>query len=412
MAEDQDLSPFEDDSDATQILQGLISPAPAQALVASPPDSPPQSGPGESTPLTGSLRTPPLQAIPKRRPDLAPGNTQATQPASSRKIRRGLAGYFSTGAAAVRRPEAMAAERTAPMGSVPAIGWRGAQEARADAQQPGLRAQIVNATNRPQPIGATETSSGRRITQPTDNPAINQALATDAMQEYRTGLERAIAEIPGAKLAASRSAKNPRRLTAKIVRERQPAETVSDYGAAQISVSSPQDKDAVIAAVRKQFLVVRVKDNFAQGDPEYGYRSYSMQLQMPNGVSQELQIVPREIFETNGDEHRKYRAARDAKLAGKSSTALTAAAKKDNNVAMARFNLRNRNATQDASTKTSTVSPLELRKGAAVVLPDGMPATVVYLDPKLKIARVRTAAGKSLTVRRQDLLGHNGNSQV
>jgi len=34
---------------------------------------------------------------------------------------------------------------------------------------------------------------------------------------------------------------------------------------------------------------------------------------------------------------------------------------------------------------------------------DGARATVLYLDPNLKIARVRTAAGKSLTLRRQDL---------
>ncbi len=87
MKENQNLSPFADDeSNATQILQGLISPAPAQTLVAAPPDTPPQSGPGESTPLTGNLRAAPSQATPKVAPAPLDGKT-----------RRGLSGYFSGG---------------------------------------------------------------------------------------------------------------------------------------------------------------------------------------------------------------------------------------------------------------------------------------------------------------------------
>lgn len=87
MKDNKDFSPFADDeSNATQILQGLISPAPAQTLVAPPPDTPARSGPAESTPLTGNLRAAPSQATPKVAP--APANG---------KTRRGLAGYFSGG---------------------------------------------------------------------------------------------------------------------------------------------------------------------------------------------------------------------------------------------------------------------------------------------------------------------------
>ena len=107
------------------------------------------------------------------------------------------------------------------------------------------------------PVGLREPASGRRIVQPTDNPAINQALATHAMPAYKARLEAAIRYIPGATLAASRSAKNPLRLAEKIVLQGQPAETVSDYGAAQIAVDTPQAKDAVVAAVRQHFKVLR-----------------------------------------------------------------------------------------------------------------------------------------------------------
>src|SRR5579862_7366524 len=129
------------------------------------------------------------------------------------------------------------------------------------------------------PIGARETHSGRTVVQPTRNPAINQALATEAMPAYQARLVEIIRHIQGAALAASRRRKNPSRLAEKIRGEGQPAETVSDYGAAQIAVDSPQAKDAVVAAVKRHFKVLREQDHFDFGDPQYHYRSYSLQLQ-------------------------------------------------------------------------------------------------------------------------------------
>ena len=62
------------------------------------------------------------------------------------------------------------------------------------------------------------------------------------MPAYKARLLEAIRHIPGARLAASRDAKNPARLAEKIAGQGQPAETVSDYGAAQIAVASPASK--------------------------------------------------------------------------------------------------------------------------------------------------------------------------
>ena len=177
---------------------------------------------------------------------------------------------------------------------------------------------VMHTIVRPQAVGAVEPASGRKIVQPTDNPAVNQALATEAMPAYKVRLLQAIRHIPGARLAASRDAKNPQRLAEKIARQGQPAETVSDYGAAQIAVASLQAKDAVVAAVKRLFPVLRQQDNFAFGDPEYHYRSYSLQLQMPNGSSEELQIVPEEVLEANRQEHHDYKqvAQRGARRQG------------------------------------------------------------------------------------------------
>jgi hypothetical protein len=66
---------YGDEDEAGTLLRGILSPVEAQSLVPSPPTHAPPSGPGESTHVTGSLATPPSQAVPSR---------------------SGLAGYFAT----------------------------------------------------------------------------------------------------------------------------------------------------------------------------------------------------------------------------------------------------------------------------------------------------------------------------
>jgi hypothetical protein len=247
----------------------------------------------------------------------------------------------------------------------------------------------------PQAVGALEPASGRTIVQPTDNPAINQALATDAMPAYTARLEALLRDIPGATLAATRDAKKPARLAEKIAGQGQPAETVSDYGAAQIAVESPQAKDAVVAAVKRHFPVLRQQDNFTLGDPEYRYRSFSLQVQMPNQSSEELQIVPREVLEANRQEHHDYKKVRNAELAGHSADQARAAARAINDAAMERFNSRNGG--------PRTIVKGAVVKGSRVRLADGALARVVYVDPNMRIARVRTEDGRNVTVRHKDL---------
>jgi hypothetical protein len=244
-------------------------------------------------------------------------------------------------------------------------------------------------------VGAKEPTSGRKIVQPTRNPAVNQTLATDAMPAYQARLADIIRHIQGATLAASRKRKNPSRLAEKIKGEGQPAETVSDYGAAQIAVDSPQAKDAVVAAVKQHFKVLREQDHFAFGDPQYHYHTYSLQLQMPNGASEELQIVPRPVFEANREEHHDYKRARNAELAGHSAEPATAAARNLNDRAMERFN--STNGVHPSVVKGAVV------KGSRVRLADGAVARVLYVDPNMRIARVRTEDGRNMTVRHRDL---------
>jgi hypothetical protein len=281
------------------------------------------------------------------------------------------------------------------------VSARAEAATRKTAREPRLNPEMQQLIVRPQLMGAIDPDSGRKIVQPTDNPAVNQALATDAMPAYKARLLQAIAHIPGATLAASRDAKNPTRLAEKIAGEGQPAETVSDYGAAQIAVDSPQAKDAVVAAVKQHFPVLQEKDNFAFGDREYHYRSYSLQVQMPNGASEELQIVPRPVFQANRQEHHDYKKVRNAQLAGRSDDQAKAAARAVNDAAMDRFNSRN----------GVRVVKGAVVKGSRVRLADGAVAKVLYVDPNMRIARVRTEDGRNITVRHKDLRGSANQSR-
>jgi hypothetical protein len=251
----------------------------------------------------------------------------------------------------------------------------------------------------PQAVGAVEPASGRKIVQPTNSPAVNQALATEAMPAYKSRLLQAIRHIPGARLAASREAKSPARLAQKIDGQGQPAETVSDYGAAQIAVATPQAKEAVVAAVKRHFTVLRQQDNFISGDPEYRYRNCSLQVQMPNGSSEELQIVPQEVLKANRQEHHDYKKVRNAELAGSNADQAREAARAINDSAMQRFNLRN----GVAHSPAEQVVKGFVVKGARVRLAGGDLARVVYVDPNMRIARVRTEGGRNVTVRHKDL---------
>jgi hypothetical protein len=279
--------------------------------------------------------------------------------------------------------------------AIKALGARAEAAARNTAREPRLLPQMQQLIANPQTVGAIEPDSGRKIVQPTDNLAVNQALATDAMPAYKARLVEAIRHIPGAALAASRDTKNPPRLATKIQQQGQPAETVSDYGAAQVAVDSEQAKDAVVAAVNQQFKVLRQQDHFAFGDAEYRYRCLRLQVQMPNGSSEELQILPRPVLEANRQEHQQYKKARNAELAGQNAEAAKAAARAINDSAMNRFHSRDG--------VSARVVKGAVAKGSRVRLADGRVAKVVYVDPNMRIARVRTEDGKNITVRHREL---------
>lgn len=271
----------------------------------------------------------------------------------------------------------------------------------ATAQHPAMRPAMESATNKPQPVGTEDPASKRTVIQPTDNPATNQALATSEMPAFESRLQKAIAGIQGAQVVATRDYKKPDRLGEKINQEAQPAETIADYGAAQVSVDSPKAKDAVIAAVRKEFPVVKEKDLFEKGDPEYHFYHASLQVQMPSHATIELQIVPKEVMDANPDQHHDYKAAREAKIQGNAKAEAWAAAqgRRKNDAAMAKFTARNqsdiggenlappvknpatkgdRGKSPEQTAEAAQASPAVITKGSSIVHHDGTAGTVQW----------------------------------
>src|ERR1700761_6742993 len=242
------------------------------------------------------------------------------------------------------------------------------------------------------PAFTKEPQSNREVVQPTNEAAVNQALATEAMPEFRERLLQAIAPVPGARLAKVRSVKNPRSLEEKTTQTGRAPDTISDYGAVQIAVTSPQARAAVVEALKRNFTILKERNNFELGDPEFRFRCHSIQVQMPNGASAELQILPEEIFEANRAEHSAYKRARHAEVAGKSSAHAKAEARSINDESMKRFHSRN-----------ALIARSRIQKGSRVKLVDGTLARVEYADPNMSIARVRTADGRNITVRNKDL---------
>jgi hypothetical protein len=275
---------------------------------------------------------------------------------------------------------------------------------------PAIEKLAEDATNQPQQVGAKEPETGRDILQPSDNPATLDKAAQEAAPVLEKGIEGALKDIPGATLEAVREQKNPARLAQKIDEEGQPPQTIPDYLASRVIVDSPQAKDAAIAAIKQQFPVVRVEDQFENGDKDYGYRHYALQVQTPQGLTAEVHIVPKEVAEANKDEHHDYKHAREAELDGDTRTfeQKAAEAKATNDAAMEKFNERNatsQNLTTNEEAKREVapeqVSPARaLTKGQHVLTADGKLAKVAYHEPRMNRVRLDGAPG---SVKPQDL---------
>lgn len=167
-------------------------------------------------------------------------------------------------------------------------------------------------------VGTTE--DGEQITQPKNSVPANQKLAMDAAPELHQALTTLTSQIPGTSYARIRPQKDDGRLDQKVDDGKDP-DTLSDFLAAQVSADSPAAKDKMIAALKKSFPVIDVDDKFLEGrQDKAGYPSANAQVQLSNGSSAEVQIVPKEVQDVTDQSHAHYKAGREAEQNGDNET--------------------------------------------------------------------------------------------
>jgi hypothetical protein len=132
-----------------------------------------------------------------------------------------------------------------------------------------------------------------------------------------------------------------------------------------------------------------------------------VQVKLPNGATSEVQIVPSEIQRITDQTHHLYKEGRNARDAGdrKAAQNAFATANKMNRQAIQQFLERNsaRPAPEDSQSKGDQKRTHQARrqvsKGQEVEVFGLGKATVRYVSPTMNVARVRTASGKTRTVR-------------
>ena len=165
-------------------------------------------------------------------------------------------------------------------------------------------------------VGRKDSRSGRQIVQPSKLPVQNDRSAAQNAPHLETKLSEISSRVPGAKFVRLRPQKNLERVQQKV-KEGKPAQTISDYLAAQIAADTPEAKDQIIQKLHKEFKVIHVDDKFLKGRPDKGgYPSANVQVKFPNGGTAEVQIVPREAQQITDTTHHSYKEGRNARDAG------------------------------------------------------------------------------------------------
>ncbi len=143
----------------------------------------------------------------------------------------------------------------------------------------------------------------------------NEKLAAQAAPELQRKLASLARQLPGVELARVRPQKNPARVLSKV-REGKPPDTISDYLAVEIAIDSPDAGERMVDLLRRNFKVVNVDRKMGGRENKGGYASTNVQVQMANGLTAEVQLVPREVQRASGQSHHYYVQGREARDAG------------------------------------------------------------------------------------------------
>lgn len=128
-------------------------------------------------------------------------------------------------------------------------------------------------------------------------------MARDSVESLALQLDGLVEDLPGARLDNAR-AKDIPRLLEKLAGGRRP-DTLTDYLGGRVVVDDPRMLDEVVRRLAQRYPNVEF-DDFVVAPRKSGYRAIHMQVVLDNGMTAEIQIIPREILDVLAIEHATY----------------------------------------------------------------------------------------------------------
>jgi len=269
------------------------------------------------------------------------------------------------------------------------------------------------------PIGKEEPKTGRDILHvPNDEDEIAAKVKAEH-QGIKDRLHKAIAPIKGAKIHGSRDEKPEERVDEKIQDEGQNPRTIPDFSGFRVAVDSHDAHKQAADAIRKNFNVVREKDEFENGAPDTSFHAHMMQVQQPGSdVSHEVQVLPKQVADTAESTHDLYEKARTGDkgaaetMKGKNEASWQDFQKGQNKISphgvksdllgTLPASSKNQNSGSKGGRGESPEQPkagaagapakVQVRTGITVKLPDGRTGVVKGISPKGEV-EVKLAAG-------------------
>jgi hypothetical protein len=151
-----------------------------------------------------------------------------------------------------------------------------------------------------------EASSGRRVYHAYNDVGTLRGLANAGSADLEATL-RSVAEIPGAQFVRAR-VKDLSEIESKIRIGRAPRE-IGDYLGGRIIADTPQALEELVQRLQATGRVLAVDNTLATPNP-VGYRAIHVQIAGDNGLSAEVQLLPREIAAAQDRVHGLYRQYR------------------------------------------------------------------------------------------------------
>jgi hypothetical protein len=173
-------------------------------------------------------------------------------------------------------------------------------------------------------VGSKDRNTGAPVMQPSKDRRVLLREATKAQPAFEASLKEIADRIPGTFVEGPRvKADNPRldqktqryhrdleRLGKSATGPDDGAHLIEDYLAGRLVVDNQEVLDRIVSAVESRFDVIRKRDNMVYPLRASGYTSLYYQVKLPNGMTAELQVQPRPIWEAAKKQRASYEYVR------------------------------------------------------------------------------------------------------